>query len=128
MHVADISSPFVVQFTDSDAHPPMTVPIAIAAETGNHSGIGWRTKYSSDYGRCYSLEIEQEGMCHTNIFCFDLMLNSAAIFSITGNNEVDFQDEAQVEASRRVPHASSWTIHGTGHHLQGKREPICMKT
>ena len=74
MHVADISSPFVVQFTDSDAHPPMTVPIAIAAETGNHSGIGWRTKYSSDYGRCYSLEIEQEGICHTNIFCFDHML------------------------------------------------------
>ena len=54
------------------------------------------------------------------------MLNSAAIFSITGNNEVDLEDEAQVEASRRVPHASSWTIHGTGHHLQGKREPICM--
>ena len=39
------------------------------------------------------------------------------LFSNTGNKKVDFQDEAQVEASRRVPHASSWTIHGTGHHL-----------
>ena len=49
----------ILQFTDSDAHSPITVPIAV----GNHSGagIGWRTKYRSGYGRCYSLEIEQEG-------------------------------------------------------------------
>ena len=51
----------ILQFTDSDAHSPMNVPIAVVAEAGNHSGIGWRTKYSSDYGRCYSLDIGQEG-------------------------------------------------------------------
>ena len=53
-----------LQFTDSDADPPVKVLTSIADETRNESGIGWRTEYSSDYGRCYSLEIEHEASCH----------------------------------------------------------------
>ena len=56
-----------LQFTDSDANSPLKVPIAIGDETRNQSGIGWRTEYRSDYGRCYSLEIEHEVSYHSNL-------------------------------------------------------------